>query len=401
MVQLLIDQLSGKILGFNNIITDDHNPDIILIDDNELDKIKNKLSFNNLYYKDGEIIEYSSKNDYYKDYEKIISKLSEVQKLVDNEKTIFMDNIIDGMSIEDAAKISKENREKLDELQIKQKEFLKKRDDDLESLLISKFEKEEKSIDYKYFLSMLAVVRDENEYLEEWISWHIEKCGFDHFYIYDNESKIPVKEYLESINFKYIDKLTIIEWKTTSWTQQDICNDFLLNFKNETKWAITTDPDELIFIKDDSLPLKDFLQKYNKFSSIKIPWVHFNANGHETKPEGTMYENYTIATTWDDYKKGGKHLFQTNRVIRFGSYVPVCRNNSKMIDYDEDLKNNYFQLNHYYTKSYEEWVNKIKRGSSNPNFKRKYKEFFELNPDMMYLYTGEDFQQEYGSRKDD
>ena len=35
-----------------------------------------------------------------------------------------------------------------------------------------------------------------------------------------------------------------------------------------------------------------------------------------------------------------------------------------------------------------------------PNFSRKYSAFFELNPDMEYLNTGEDFMQSCGSAND-
>ena len=87
--------------------------------------------------------------------------------------------------------------------------------------------------------------------------------------------------------------------------------------------------------------------------------------------------------------------------MKFRSYVPIARiAESKTLDYEDEIVTDYFRLNHYYTKSYEEWVNKIKRGSSNPNFSRKYSEFFELNPDMEYLNTGEDFMQSYGSAND-
>ena len=39
-------------------------------------------------------------------------------------------------------------------------------------------------------------------------------------------------------------------------------------------------------------------------------------------------------------------------------------------------------VDHFYTKSYEEWVEKMNRGSAHSNFSRRYDEFFALNPDM-------------------
>ncbi|MCL2797815.1 MAG: glycosyltransferase family 2 protein [Firmicutes bacterium] len=42
----------------------------------------------------------------------------------------------------------------------------------------------------KYDCSICLIIRDESEYLEEWLRWHIGQ-GVEHFYIYDHDSKIP------------------------------------------------------------------------------------------------------------------------------------------------------------------------------------------------------------------
>jgi hypothetical protein len=39
-------------------------------------------------------------------------------------------------------------------------------------------------------------------------------------------------------------------------------------------------------------------------------------------------------------------------------------------------------VDHYYTKSHDEWLEKMKRGSADPNYSRKYGEFFYFNPDL-------------------
>jgi hypothetical protein len=46
-------------------------------------------------------------------------------------------------------------------------------------------------------------------------------------------------------------------------------------------------------------------------------------------------------------------------------------------------------INHYYTKSYEEWLWKINRGTCDSRCAKKYKEFFWYNPDLQYLYNEE------------
>ncbi len=52
-------------------------------------------------------------------------------------------------------------------------------------------------------------------------------------------------------------------------------------------------------------------------------------------------------------------------------------------------------VDHYYTKSYEEWLEKLKRGSCDSNFFRKYEHFFMYNPDMEYCREDLDISQLY------
>lgn len=40
----------------------------------------------------------------------------------------------------------------------------------------------------KFNYSICLIIRDENEYLKEWLEWHINQ-GVEHFYIYDHDSK--------------------------------------------------------------------------------------------------------------------------------------------------------------------------------------------------------------------
>ena len=397
MIQLYTDYATNRILGFNRILPEDTR-DIILVDENTegIDKISN-LKFNKkLYYIDGKIIEKNDEeNELIKKLQEADRKYSNMNTKVKNEQTIFMDNIISGMSVEQAAKISVENREALAAFEREKKELEGVHQEAIQNAVIRKFEKEEEKINYKYFLSMLAIVRDENDYLEEWIRYHI-NLGFEHFYIYDNESAVPVKDYLESAGFEHLDKLTILDWNTSGWSQQDAYNDFLEKYKNETKWIFTADPDEFIFIKDNTKGLKDFLEENSQYASIKCLWQHFNANGHEKKTDEPVLKRFTKAVHWDGDKRGGKKFAQTNRILNYRSYVPQLRMETRHLEYDSDIVTDYFQLNHYYTKSYEEWLEKIKRGSVNPHYLRKYADFFELNPDMEYLNTGENAVQGYG-----
>jgi hypothetical protein len=51
----------------------------------------------------------------------------------------------------------------------------------------------------KYYLSTCCMIKDENEYGEEWINYH-RKIAVKHFYIYDNNSKVPIADTLKNLD---------------------------------------------------------------------------------------------------------------------------------------------------------------------------------------------------------
>ena len=406
MTELYVDPITNKINGYNTIMPDNMDEaltdrDRVFIEDEEWEPYRNLLG--SIYYIDGQIVQKNTVEAQEPENAELLDSYESLKQSVENEQHIFMDNIIKGMSLEDATKASKENRDKLQQLEDEIRQANKDKEEKYNQKLAEKFKEEENKIDYKYFLSMLTIVRDENDYIEEWIRYHIEDLGFDHFYIYDNESAVPVKDYLESTNFKHLEKITFVPWKTSASSQHDSHMDFLKNYRDETKWVFTADPDEYVIIKDKSKTLKEFLAENGEYSAIECIWHHFNANGQEKKTEGTDIERFTTETDWYYGKDHGKRFAQTNRIKDFINYNATTRFNTAIAGASTDEKelwdksDSFFQLNHYYTRSYEEWLQKISRGTVVPYSRRKYSEFFELNPDMKYLDTGEDYKQMYGS----
>lgn len=395
MVQLYVDLLTNKITGYNYVIPSPIPKDVILVKEKEFSKLSNFIS-KDYYYIDGEIIEKNFEEDQSTfQKEKIDSKVNDLQTKVNNEHKIFMDNIINGMSIETATQISKSNREALKEALDEQNALEKMREEAVKQAQENKIQQEEMNLDYKYFLSMVAVIRDENPYLEEWIRYHIEEMGFEHFYLYDNESIIPAKDYLTEKNFKYLDNITFIDWKTSQNTQQDSHNDFLQKYANETKWILPADPDEYVKLNDGSKSLKVFLEENSDYATVGCPWVCFNANGHVEKTDEPDMVRFTQETEWNYGKNKGKYFAQSNRINYFRNYVPIPRFELPTRNINDEESGKFYQLNHYYTRSLEEWKEKIERGTCLPYFSRKFSEFFELNPDMVGFYDGNDFKQEY------
>lgn len=391
MVQLIVDELTNKIIGYNTIIPSDLT-DVILIEDEQAKALYGLSPNANLYYIDGEIVE-QEEDEYTKEFRSIENEYSQVNETTKDEYKAFIDNIMNGMDIKKAREEINKNREKLNLVKNKRTEFNKRYDTEKAKKIKEKFKTEENNIEYKYYLVMLAIIRDENEYLVEWINWYI-NLGFEHFYIYDNGSEVPIQTYLESINFEHMDKLTIMDWETSRNSQEDAYNDFLNKYRNESKWLMTTDPDELLLIKDNSKTLVEFLKDNEEYSSIKALWKTYSANGHETKSDEPQFERFTTEVEY--MENDGKVIAQTNRILKFRGYTPSLRKNSIGMDPYDEIRKSYFQLNHYVTRSYEEWLEKMERGTVLSFSRRNYQDFFVINPDMEHLNSGENYSQEYG-----
>jgi hypothetical protein len=255
----------------------------------------------------------------------------------------------------------------------------------------------------KYYSAICLIIRDENDYLQEWIRHHI-SIGFEHFYIYDHNCKVPieytVKTKLKSFEREYV---TVIDWSGKHTHAQDECYQHCLaNFKEEAEWITFIDIDEFIVLHKDK-SIKYFLSKptYENVGGIYMNWVMFNANGKEKREDKPVMERFTKQCP--DFQQYGKLIVRADKVRR--QLIHEARYYDRLNTVDEDgnlvigKRHPYhieqIQCNHYYTRSWEEWKNKISRGVADPIFGRNLRDFFLYNPDMKYLDTGIDYVQEY------
>ena len=255
---------------------------------------------------------------------------------------------------------------------------------------------------YKYNTSVCLLIKDENDFLEEWLDnyWDI---GVDHFYIYDNNSKVPVKETIAKIKDGfYVDKCDVILFTEYKHMQYDCYRNCLINYGQESRWIGFLDTDEFVEFTDGTTDIKEFLKEFENDLAVWIPWETYGANGHVERPTGGMRENYTKPII-SPYGLWGKIFVQTALVQRMyvhgadsvGYYYPIVTQEHGVLyeTYTDtcnrmDNGENIYprvKINHYMTRSYQDWVEKMSRGSSDPVFKRKFNTFFGYNPDMMYL----------------
>ena len=231
----------------------------------------------------------------------------------------------------------------------------------------------------KYYLSLCCIIKDER-YLEEFILYN--RCiGVEHFYIYDNNSKYPIKDRLSS--FYYNKLCTIIDFPGSS-KQMDAYLNCINNYKNETNWLIVCDGDEYILpLKHNSL--RDFLNEYEDAYAIGINWIMYGTSFHEYKQDGLLIDKYRYRNFKQDRhikticKPRYAYCFNDPHSVKLidpSKYMDPYR---RIINgpWNDNFTTDIIRINHYFGKSIEENIEKHHRGY--PDGTQRYQPLENLN----------------------
>ena len=241
----------------------------------------------------------------------------------------------------------------------------------------------------QFYLSIGLLIKDENEYLQEWIEHHL-NLGVEHFFIYDNLSTTKIEDTVQNLGLLKYCTIKRVSKDSYPSLQKDVYKECIQQHKDHTKWLGFLDTDEFIEVNGNSSFI-DFLKKYeNRFDALWFPWKTFNANGHITKPSGKVQDNFTtihnkFPTSFPMNGKGFYIVSNIDPAAAHAHFIPSSfgRNKHGILRRNIRLpKEDMIYIRHYYTKSFEEWCEKMRRGSCDPKNLRAAKEFFEYNPDL-------------------
>ena len=215
----------------------------------------------------------------------------------------------------------------------------------------------------EHYLSLLTPVKDEESYLIEFVNYYL-LHGVDHFYFYDNDSRIPVADVLRP----YRDVCSVMRAPGEA-VQARAYAHFCKHYKHETRWVAVFDIDEFV-LPHKHATFRQFVLDYEHYDGIGINWVMFGDGHQETKPEGGVIESYL-------YRQARQHaaiksVVKTRKLVGFfdNPHVATLREGSLYVDphmnriqneRNENLTIDVIQLNHYFTKSAAEWKEKLYR----------------------------------------
>lgn len=237
----------------------------------------------------------------------------------------------------------------------------------------------------KVTMSIVSIYLNEDD-LIEWIEYH-KLIGVERFYLYDHGSTDNSRELLQP----YIDDGTVVyHYIEDEGIQIQTNADAICRYKNETKWMALIDCDEYIVpIKTNDI--RELLKDYEKYPALMMNWVPFDSNGIDKRPEGKLaIELFTrVHKNYDDPNRNVhiKSVVNPRKVVVCNHPHFCFYKNDEMAvttDFRRQYKKERFlqrgirldvlQLNHYFTKSREEYIKKLSRGRSDIQSKWNFNE---------------------------
>lgn len=244
---------------------------------------------------------------------------------------------------------------------------------------------------FPHQLSITAILKNEANYVQEWIEFH-KLVGVTKFYLFDNESEDDLEDKLKP----YILEGTVELHKICGHGKQlEAYEEAIAMAKNETRWLAILDLDEFLLPLGNESVLDILNEK--KRSAMLIGWMIYGSNGFVKRPKGLVLENYRKHAT-DELLANYKIIINPRKAIRvvnphfvqvFGATTDETGKRIWAYPYLTEPQalpapKKRVRINHYYSKSLEEFQMKSQRGFADNNRKVK------INPRGMSDFKNHD-----------
>lgn len=247
-------------------------------------------------------------------------------------------------------------------------------------------------------LSLVAIAKYEAPYIKEWVDYHLLQ-GIDCIYLYDNESPDNLKSLLQP----YIDTgkvvYTLIKGKAK---QLDAYNDAIKRFKFKTKYMAFIDCDEFLVQENSTMTLVETIKRCMKCNlrcaGLAVNWRMYGSSGHISKPGNSVLASYLYRGKSNAKGNDCIKSIVNPRLVKEFKHVHYPKYYRGFYSVNEDSNRcdgptnvcgdtKHIRINHYFTKSKEEWIVRRSRGKAdteNIADKRTIEEFYEHDHNDVY-----------------
>jgi len=231
------------------------------------------------------------------------------------------------------------------------------------------------------YLTMTAVVRDQEHYVKEWLGFHY-LAGYERFVVILHKCADKTEERIRELPFqdrihihRIVNDEQYVQLGSYVWAVE--------NYGHLTKWMAFIDSDEFFFAtKSDDM--KCVLEDYEEHGGVLGNWLQFGSNNCAVRPAGLSIEALTKRAVDDHpdhqsfktiirpecFKRfRSPHLAETNPWTVTTDHRPACDHWKWYGDRERDW--DILRVNHYHTRSMEDWIQRYYRGQCNdpnPNY---------------------------------
>jgi len=218
-------------------------------------------------------------------------------------------------------------------------------------------------------IALVCIAKSEDLYLQEWIDYHL-KLGFDDIHIFQNNWRF--KEVITN------ERVYFHEWDFKSrqneepiWVnniQARCYTEFSKNYYEEYEWAAFFDVDEFLVLKKNK-DVIEFIRNYDNVECLIVNWAFFGDNGIKEfdEKETSVIDRFTKrqrdpSPQFKSICKLGpdmKHQVHWTTGIWTDTHL-----NTGNTGYNKNASLEIAQLNHYFSKTFPEFVSKVERGNA-------------------------------------
>lgn len=256
----------------------------------------------------------------------------------------------------------------------------------------------------KNYIAVSAMCKEKIEDIIEWIEYH-KAIGVQYFFLYNND---PYTDIYNSLNKELQSVVSVVDWFLDMDGRQVLAQQHCIAHNKSFRWIAFIDIDEYIVpIRHNNI--QNILQEYETYGGLCLHWLLFGSNNLAKKPQSIVYSytqscpshgaNEHIKSIVNPKKYTGKHsdphfipTYDGNVNVKkekvadaFGS----IRNTDKMPIHD------IMRINHYYTKSIEDFQYKKMRAGGNKVNREYTQHHFDTlqseniyNADIINIYNG-------------
>lgn len=219
-------------------------------------------------------------------------------------------------------------------------------------------------------ITILAIAKHEGPYLEEWIAYH-HAIGVDRFLLYDNGHPDGATRALRA-NPALAGIVEVVDWPDTAYPptrgpQPAAYEHAIPALQRQGGWVAVIDIDEFIVpLVDPDLPA--LLARFADVPAVAFAWKLFGSSGHARRDDDRLVtERFRFAGTSPLVKS----VARASAIRRIDCHAPalaggavVDERRRPILDSARTIAPTYrwAQVNHYFTKSWNEWVDKRERG---------------------------------------